>query len=68
MVNVELTAAPAGVTVDGVKLQLVPLGQVMLRVTVWLNPPTGVTVTVAVAGVPVLTGEGESAVALIVKD
>src|ERR1700723_1568516 len=50
--RLEVTAAPLGVTLAGVNLQLTPAGRpVQPRVTALLNPFCGVTVTVVVAGV-----------------
>lgn len=66
-VKTEVDAPPLGITVVGLKVQLAPVGHETLRATGWLNALTGETVTVEVAGVPVLTGDGERAVAAIVK-
>ena len=46
-----VTAAPLGVTLAGVNLQLTPAGRPeQPKVTVLLNPFCGVTVTVVLAG------------------
>jgi len=48
MVTVVLAAAPAGVTVEGAKLQVTPAGRLeQANETAWLKEFTGVTVTVA---------------------
>src|SRR5213595_2929208 len=61
MVSVEF---PEPLSDDGEKLQLTPLGSpVHANVTVPLNPPTDVSVTVEVAEVPGATVAGESAFA-----
>lgn len=64
------TAAPLGVIglVVGVQVdKFSPAGSTHAIVTAELNPPIGVTVTVNVAGEPAFTGDGDGAVAVIVK-
>jgi hypothetical protein len=56
IVNVVLAALPLGVTVEGLKLQVAPVGSPeQAKLTCWLNPPAGVTVTVVVADWPAVT-------------
>ncbi len=47
MVRVVVAAAPLGVTLDGAKLHVAPEGNpVQAKVTAWLKPLMGVTVSV----------------------
>ena len=68
MVSVVLTAPPLGVALEGLNEQLAPVGKplqlVPLNVMVWLNPPVGVIVIVAVPccpGEPIVTVVGLAA-------
>lgn len=48
-----VTGLPAGVTLAGEKLQLTPVtGEEQEKVTVWLNPYSGVTVRLMAADSP----------------
>lgn len=48
MVSVVVAALPLGVTVDGEKLHVVPIGNPeQVKLTCWLKPFSGVTVAVA---------------------
>jgi hypothetical protein len=49
MVSIEVAAPPLGVTEEGEKLQVAPVGRPEhARVTALLKPPAGVTVSVVV--------------------
>lgn len=64
----EVTALPLGVTVWGSNAHVAPLGNpLQAKLTCWLNPLAGVTVTVVVVDPPALTlpDAGES---LMLKD
>ncbi len=55
IVSWEVTGAPFGVTVAGEKLQLTSEGSPeQAKVTAWLKPPIGVSVSVAVPDCPCL--------------
>ena len=65
MVKVEVGLA--GVTETGLGVQVIPVGPAQVRATVGLNPVWGFSVIVVVAEEPLLTGLGEGAVAVSVK-
>jgi hypothetical protein len=69
-VTVVVIAAPFGVTEPGEAVHVdnvSPAGSTQDTVTAELNPPTGVTVTVIVAGEPAFTVDGTGAAATIEK-
>jgi hypothetical protein len=56
MLKVVLAALPLGVTVDGLKLQVAPVGRPLhAKLTCELKPFTGVTVMVVCAVAPAVT-------------
>jgi hypothetical protein len=65
IVSVVVAAVPEGVTFDGLKLHVAPVGKpVQAKLICWLKPPAGVTVMVVCADCPAVTVAlaGESAI------